>query len=725
MINIIKLNDLDIKNFLCIIISLQLVLWVTVFLDSNTSSLFFRLLRNIIMLLYLLYAPGILLLRILGMHNLGTIKTGAYSLGISIFFVMFTGFFINIIYPFFSDAKPLSFMNLMFTFTILIILLSVLAYFRDKSFINHPNSNPLHLSPSVFFIFLLPFLSVISAYVMNNYDNNFFSMLLLMSISFIIVLVALNKIPKSFYPLTIFLTSISILLSCSLISNNLWGWDIQIEYFFANSVASTSIWNYMIPDNTNSMLSITILAPILRIMSNLNLVWIFKIIYPSIFSIVPVVLYEVFRKQTNEKIAVFSAFFFIFFYSFFIELLQIGKQMIAEFFIVIFLLLLMDTKINNYNKSILLLIFTAAIVVSHYGTSYIYLLLLLLFIFLTYVFKYLNIKLQDLNIKYISTNIFENYKNTHFSLTFIIFFLVFAFSWYIYISDSSALWTITKIGNHVISNLYDFLNPDSVQGLSYIASSKNSILREIAKYVQLISQFFIVFGFFIVFFSKEKYEFSDDYNILSFAALIILFIGITIPFFGSAMNTSRLYQLMLIVLSPFCVIGGSKLFKLLSSSININFSSSKFFALFLIIFFIFNTGFVYEIVGDQSQMVSINTEIKDHYPIFSDEDLYGVKWLMRSTDKPHNNNYADRYNTLLFYQFGARTTYFPYDAQKLKPYYYCFFGTSNVINQKIPYINKTTTTKHDINMKDSSLIFDDYTTGTKIYDNGGSQVYYT
>lgn len=723
MINPLQLNDLEIKKFLFIIFSLQIALWGIILIDINIVSV--HLLRDLVTFICLLFIPGIILLRILRMHNLGNIKTLAYSVGLSLFLVMFLGFFMNIIYPLLGNTKPLYLWNLMFNFTIMTLILCLVAYYRDKSFFNPSFVNFDYLSPSLLFILILPFFSILGTYLMNYYQTNLLSLLLVVYISSIVLLMAFDKIPKAFYPLTIFLTSVSLLYSCSLISSNLWGWDIQIEYYFANSVVSNSIWDYAIHDNTNSMLSIAMFAPILSIVSDLNLTWIFKIVFPFLLSLVPLILFEIFRKQTNEKIAAFSALFFVFFYSFFIETVQIGKQVFAEFFVVLFILLLLDKKITKFNKSIFLLIFSAAIIVSHYGTSYVYLLLLAISAFLMLSFGFLENKLKDLDLKagYASFNIFEGYKNVHFSLTFIIFFLVFALAWYIYISDSSALWTITKIGNHVLSNLFDFLNPERVQGLSYLASSKNSILREIAKYMQLASQFFIVIGFGFVFFKREKFNFSNDYVILSFAALIILFIGISVPFFGSALNTSRLYQLMLILLSPFCVIGGLKLFKFISSSINLNFSSSKMFSVFLIIFLLFNTGFVYEITDDQSQMISINTKIKDHYPLFDDKELNGVQWLIGSTNKSYNKFYADRYNTLLFYRFGATVKTFPFDANDLKVNNYIYFGTSNLINLKIPYINKTTS--YGSNTKDNYLKLDDYNKGTKIYDNGGSQVYYT
>lgn len=722
MISIIQLNDLEIKKFLRIILSLQIALCGIIFIDINIIPVPY--LRDLITFICLLFVPGIIVLRILKMHNLGSVKTLAYSIGLSLTIIMFFGLFINIFYPILGYVKPLSLLNLILNFSFITIIFCLMAYYRDKNFSNPSFINFSKLSPNLLFIFLVPLLSIFGAYIMNTYHSNFFSMLLVVSIAIITLLMAYNKIPRATYPIIIALIAISLLYSGSLISNNLWGWDIQKEYYCANLVINNSIWNFMVPDDTNSMLSVTILAPILSIMSNLDLTWIFKIVFPFLFSAVPVILYEIFKKQTNQKIALFSVLFFIFISTFFIEMLQLGKEQIGEFFMVLLLLLLIDDKLTKFNKSILLIIFGSSLIVSHYGISYIYLLMFIIFVSLIVIFKFLSNKLGNVDFKYISNfNLFEDYKNISYSLTFILFLFVVAFSWYSYVSDSYLLFTITKIGGHVFNNIYDFLDPGSIQGLSYISSASNSALHAIAKYIQLISQFFILVGFVFVFFKREKFKFFDEYILFSFAAMIILLIGISIPFFASALNTSRLYQLMLIFLSPFCVIGGLKIFGVILSSVRLNIDISKVFSIFLIIFLLFNTGFVYEITGDQSQWISINKDINNHYPIFNNEEINGAQWLIGSTNEPHNRIYADQYNSVLFNRFKVTAEGFPSNINYLKERFYSYFGTSNIINQKMYVVNKTKNYDLSIN-GDNYANLNNYNNGNEIYNNGGSQIYY-
>ena len=200
-------------------------------------------------------------------------------------------------------------------------------------------------------------------------------------ISLIIILFAFDKIPKKLYPLTIFIISISILFQTSLISNYITGFDIQSEYYLANLVIKNAFWNLNLNADYNNMLSVTMLAPILSIISKINLDWIFKIVYPLIFSSVPLGLYIVFKKQSTEKIAFLSSLFFMSYNVFYIELIGLARQEIAELFIVLLILVMITKNISNITRSFFFIIFGISLIISHYGLAYIYMFLSLYYYF--------------------------------------------------------------------------------------------------------------------------------------------------------------------------------------------------------------------------------------------------------------------------------------------------------------------------------------------------------
>src|SRR5208337_1305537 len=87
----------------------------------------------------------------------------------------------------------------------------------------------------------------------------------------------------------------------------------------------------------NSVLSTAIFAPILSKIGNLDIAWLFKVVYPVLYSLVPVALYQLFRKQTSDIVAFLSSFYFVTVLTFSMEMLSLPRQEIAELFLVLVL----------------------------------------------------------------------------------------------------------------------------------------------------------------------------------------------------------------------------------------------------------------------------------------------------------------------------------------------------------------------------------------------------
>lgn len=152
----------------------------------------------------------------------------------------------------------------------------------------------------------------------------------------------------------------------------IWGWDTHHEYYLSNLVIANPLWNSTIPYAVNTMLSIVMFAPIVSSICNMSLTWVFKIIYPLLFSLVPLGLYRVFQKQIDDKIAFLSCFFFVSLFMFYTEMLQLARQQIAELFFVLLILLMIDKNMDKTKRAFLSIVFGVSLVVSHYGLSYIY-----------------------------------------------------------------------------------------------------------------------------------------------------------------------------------------------------------------------------------------------------------------------------------------------------------------------------------------------------------------
>jgi uncharacterized membrane protein len=654
--NPLQMNDWEIGKFLRFILVIQLALWGVIGLDAIGFQI--PILRQFIGFIYLTFIPGIIILRILKLHKLGNVETLLYTVGLSIATLMFTGLFMNTVYPFLGISGPISITPLIITISILVLILCVLTYVRDKDF-----SNPSFidigdiLSPPALFLCLIPFLAIFGTYLVNFQHNNTLLMALIVIIALIAVLIGFDKfIPRNLYPLAVLIIAISLLYHRSLISMYIIGWDIHTEYYLANLVEMNAMWDSTIPSTVNAMLSITMLAPIFSDICSMSLTWVFKTIYPLLFSLVPLGLYRIFQKQTDDKIAFLSIFFFmsmIRFYS------PMPRQNIAEFYLVLLILSMIDKNMNKIKKSSLFIIFGISLAVSHYGTSYIYMFCLItawLILLLTE-----NTEMQKLRNNLYSK--FRGYKSEKvtgnpgslkikiedrtISSTFVLLFITFTLTWYMYVSSSLAFDAIVHIGDHIASSIFtDFLNPEAAQGLDIILRKAVSPLHSVTKYLHLLTQFFIAIGVLTLLLKHREMKFEKEYAAFSLVNFAICFGGIVVPYFASSLNTDRLYHITLIFLAPFCVIGCITFFRKIGRVVGVAWTNKdvssmlKVLSVFFVIFLLFNTGFVYEVAKDNPGSISWSQEsIKENgdanekacfYSLYHPEqDVFSAKWLSK------------------------------------------------------------------------------------------------
>lgn len=233
------LNDWEIGKFLKLVLAVSLVTFVSIALDIPV-------LRQVSALIFLSFLPGVLVLRVLRIHRISPIESILYSVGLSLAFLMLIGLLTNILYPVIGISRPISTLPLIITIGVLVLVLSLLSYWRDRDF---SNPDPLNLkainifSPPVLFLLLLPVLSALGAYVVNFYDNTILLLFVIAMIAVTVLLIALNRfIPRELYPLAILMIAISLLFHTSLISSSLVGYDSRIDYFFYKTVETNARW---------------------------------------------------------------------------------------------------------------------------------------------------------------------------------------------------------------------------------------------------------------------------------------------------------------------------------------------------------------------------------------------------------------------------------------------------------------------------------------------------
>lgn len=608
---------------------------------------------------------------------------------------MFTGFGMNMLYPVIGISAPLSPTLMIITISGIVLILSVLCYVRDENFaFPHIINVRKEDYPLIFGLVLIPCMSVLGTYLMNVYHNNILLMIMIVVIALVALMIGFDRfIPAKFYPLAIFLLTLSLLLHTALISMNLWGWDIFYEYYLVNLVIENSIWNSTMHSNVNAMLSIVSLVPFISSICAMSPVWVLKIIYPFIFSFVPLGLFRAVQKQTNEKIAFFAMFFFISIFTFYNEMLTLARQQIAELFLVLTILLMIDKTMDRRKNLCLLLIFGASLIVSHYAVTWIYLFSLIAAWILLLLMEKPRIQAFEETIcskfrRYVHCYQ-ENLNSVSMRLRtitfpYVLFFVAFTLLWYITFSGGSLIDSIITIGERIVTSISeDFVNPEAAQGLGIIVKTATSPLHTISKYLHLATIFFIILGILTIIINRNKLRFENEYFTFSLINFTICVAGVTVPFFASALNTSRLYHITLIFLAPFCIIGGLMVFSTIFRPF-LKWNPYRMISIFFVIFLFFNTGLCDEIFAGGTTSVALdrkNLERSTDYPIFYEREISGAQWL----SSMHNTRiYIDQTQYLSVWKaFGdADIRLIPVNTSEITDNSYIYLGMYNIMEKK-------------------------------------------
>ena len=618
---------LDRKGILIFTFIIQLATFGLIGLDKLEIDLF--LLRQLILFIYLTFVPGILIIGALKLLNkLSITEIVLYSVGLSNSFLMIIGLIINNIYPIFGISKPISELPLIVTISVCNLVLWWVYFIRGEFFTKWLEIELRKFNLIILIIvLLLPTLSILGTYFLTWYSSNIILLFMLAIIS-IIPLLAILKFPEDFYPVILWTISISLLFQTSLVSTVVPnGGDATCEYYISKFVLNNGIWDpcglsndVSLLNNINSMLRIAILHPIFSILLKISLIWEYKIIHPLIFSLTPVALYLVYKKQTTNKIGFLSSCLFMFLFPFFTTLAMNTRTGMAIFYITLILLLMVDNKISRPSKVVLYVLFLFSIITSHYGTGWLFMLALLFtYILVVSVIPLIKIIIFK-NYYYLNINNNEWKFSKFLSLKLVMIYFIMAIAWYLYTSRGSVFNNFTNLMYVILKNALTNLRFDVKTSYTTLAIMKEWVPTiEVIKFLFLVTIIFSMVGIFSIVYGFTKhrklyYNFHPEYILLS-----IVFIGILLcTLLPHTWSTApiRIYILSMILLSPLCVIGFIKYikfiiiililkFKLFNISNNIfnkelidksiNYILLIIFSIYLFILILFNSGFFSEL----------------------------------------------------------------------------------------------------------------------------------
>jgi uncharacterized membrane protein len=692
------------------ILFIQFLIDVVIVLDVPLA-------RQVIGFLYLTYVPGFILVGLLRLNKLDTAQTLLFSTGFSVSSLMFLGLLVNELFPVLGVHNPLSPWPLMVAMNSLVVGFCLVNYLSKKDFrvfvkIQKP-------SPWILFFISLPFLSAAGTFIVNSGGSNVLSLLLIIiTCGLVLTYVSLGKtkFSSNFRSLVLLMIALSLLLQYSLITNYIVGNDIYEEFYVFKLTNNAFYWNSSAPSpyinigKTNAMLSVTVLPTIYSQILNVDGNLVFKFLYPFILSWLVVGLYKLYCTQLDKKTSFLSTLFFIMNSVFF--MLFSSRQMIAELFYILLFLVLFDKKLESPKRNICYLIFSAAMVVSHYSIAYIFLLLILF------------IWLSDLLLRRIEKTI---------RISQVLSLFVFSFSWYIFISAASPFNSLLNTLDFIYKNLYrDFFNPQA-RGTMVISALGGgevySLWHQIGRIFFHISEFLIVIGFIKLMINRKRGKGPNrEFKMLLFLNLTIILMCIVLPHFAQALHITRFYEIALLLLAPLCIIGGKAILVFFTRKRGEPYYASLLLILFLIPFFLFQSGFVYAITGDINWSIPLSIhrgEVKNlvlYDLIVNEQEVIAAQWLSQKIFA-HSSTYeysvhADRvsYGKVLI-SYGM----FPHENMQILVNVTILDENSYVYLRRLNVVEGIIKGKNYVwNITELSPIFDGM---NKIYSNGASEIY--
>jgi uncharacterized membrane protein len=716
-----------------------MVIPIMTFLANFAILLDIPILREIVVFIFLSFVPGFAILKLFKLKEDSFLDTILFSVALSIAFVMFIGLLVNELYLF-IDISPLSTIPLTAAISAFTLIVFFIDYRRDLSDTLEPktrfNWELKNVLPLSIILFLLPLLSALGVLFLN------ISVILLSDtiIAALCIMSVMSKrlVPERLFPFLILSISLALVFQVLLTSKYIVGYDANFEYYVFRLTQINGHWGFLnanvnptITLTYDSMLSITLLPAVYSALMHAQGEIIFKMLYPFIFSLIPLTLYRVCAKQFGKLVGLTSGLLFVLTSSAFygVEPLSLNRQIVGELFLLLSIFLLIDKTIPVANRRWLLIIFGAALAVSHYSLAYISL------VVITFVFIISKLK--------------PKFDDTLNAVTVLLLYLV-TFSWYA-IGASSPLTVLTYTIKATLAGLTGGQLP--INAVTASAVFYTPQVFKVSTYINAtlsgIVNIFLIIGILVIILRRKRLRVSAEYLMMMIIGAAILAVSFISPVIASILNFTRFYAITLLFLSP-CFFFGGKTFlatigkvlkkikrpprsQLGSKSKNIN----MVFLLIAIIlsgYFLSQVGFVnYVTQGDfhsystdfEKMIASNESQVKiSLYSVYiPEQDVFSASWL--SNNQVGTQVSADplmKYHVLVSYGLVPAELILPLINITNPPLgSFVYLGTLNIVNSVITAERTATNPNGSFNASEISVLLDQ---NNLVYSNGNSEIWY-
>ena len=736
------------------------LLSILAFMVVTDIAIYFNIpfVRQTLGLIFLSLFPGLLLLQILNIKKLDLSLKIVLSIGTSLVILMISGLIFDQVSYAMGLQKPLATFPLTVFFNVVTIGLALILYFKKEAELFDFNDFKLDAREKAFLILpvLLPLFSLIGIYLMNNTDNNLMVIAVLIAIPLYVVITAIwrKHVTDKIYPIVIVMISLSLMLIIGLRSSHIVGMDQHSEYNLFRLISNNQHWSLIresdVTSTLSSCLSVTLLPTIFQSYLNIDQEYLYRIILLLITAITPLAVYLITKNYIHNWGAFVASFFFMAQSGF---LLPAGRTRIAILFFSLLILVFFNKKLGGITKNILLVTFMGGVVISHYSTSYIALMVLLLTWIAMKMVKRFNTGKKQLpdstagtlllseNVGQVEIPSSNNAKSGPNVITgsLIVLLTVMIFFWTGEIAGSplnGALQLFTGVFKH-INEIFLVESRGEASVALGSSLSQNNMASTIEFIFSWLTIIFIAAGLFFVLFKRKRYlalsneEKADELNvinsqiyleyyILAIVCFAILATAIILPFVFSGYGMARAYLQMTPILAIFLVIGGVTL----AEVVRIH---RRYAALLIvvIVYFLCTTGMTAQMFNNP-RSINLNSSGPEYetYYIHA-EEVNSAKWFASHKAAVYDKIFVDvGGGNVLASQGGITENVNRTALFDLKNKSELDFITYKIYIY-LTYNNVVEGTEMDTNYVQQSLanFQDKFNNRSKVYSDGGSEVW--
>jgi len=453
-----------------------------------------------------------------------------YAVGISLLALMAVGASVNVVGPHLDVERPLSPVPLAGGIGLLVGVLSVGALAGSDGPVEI--DSPQLLAPVPLALGVLPLVAILSVVVWNQLGTNIPLLVVLTVAAF--VPLALLAVDERWHALGIWSLSLTVLYHSSLWQYNGFGGNPAGIW-----TASEGIWTpgiTQVTDTSSELLQNGVLFPLYATLADVGILTQYEVVNPFFVSFLPVVLFVTFRRYTTSQVGLLGAALFVFAHPFYIQYPQAGRSATPVLFLALLGCVISDVEsLGQPLATGLALLFSAGIVVSHYGTAYFTMFALIGAVALVALLKVVD--------AYRAVGVRRSVSRLRadggmgrlasrpygvLSATFVVWYTVFAIAWYLFLAEGRRF---SVLPNHAYNSVMQLLGGDLFGGRTAArvqrdyGSSVIDISQRLYIAVALLTALGLAYAYYRRLASSEVAVVDDSY--LSIATMLLGLFAVT------------------------------------------------------------------------------------------------------------------------------------------------------------------------------------------------------